>query len=183
MEPEPDNPEAPIREAMDQDDNVLEFENSARVVNTDNEEEPRSAGRSGARTPVKVPGLKLGEDLEQFHEETEENIEDLGTRKAIFALFWMSTMFLNIDTGVIPTAQLLMEDNLNITKGQIAFLAGISYLATGLASLFVSSTMQKFTAKNVMICSAFGNAISCFIFAYNDRYLWLCISRFVLGIF
>ena len=107
----------------------------------------------------------------------------MSTRKTLFALFWLSTMFLNVDTGVIPTAQLQMEDNLGITKGQIAFLAGISYFATGLASLFVSLVMKKWTAKSVLITSSIGNALSCFVFAYNDKYFWLVISRFVLGFF
>lgn len=165
MEPEADNPKAPIKEAMDADDG-LEFDHKecGRRFGTENDEEPRSADRSAK----KKRQVRVDDDLEAFEVEEEEDIQDMGTRKALFALFWMSTMFLNIDTGVIPTAQLLMEDNLGITKGQIAFLAGISYLATGLASLFVSTVMQKWTAKTVMILAAFGNAISCFVFAYND---------------
>ena len=51
-------------------------------------------------------------------------------------------MFLNIDTGVIPTAQLQMEKNLDISKGEIAVLAGISYFATGIASVIVSTVMR-----------------------------------------
>ena len=90
----------------------------------------------------------------------------MGTRRTLFTLFWASTLFLNLDTGVIPTAQLEMEKDLEITKGQIAFLAEISYMGTGLASLFVSPIMKKFTAKSVLIVSSFGNAISCFVFAY-----------------
>ena len=93
-------------------------------------------------------------------------ITNMGTRRTLFTLFWASTLFLNLDTGVIPTAALPMEKSLDITKGQIAFLAGISYLGTGMANLFVSPTMKVFNAKSVLILSAFGNAISCFVFAY-----------------
>ena len=126
---------------------------------------------------------KIGDSLSDFNIESEEDIQDMGTRRTLFTLFWASTLFLNLDTGVIPTAQLAMEKDLEITKGQIAFLAGISYMGTGLASLFVSPIMKNFTAKSVLILSSFGNAISCFVFAYNDRYLWLVLSRFVLGCF
>lgn len=76
-----------------------------------------------------------------------------------------------------------MEKSLDITKGQIAFLAGIAYLGLALASLFVSSVMKRCTAKSVLIMSAFGNAIACFVFARQKAYIWLVISRFVLGAF
>ena len=76
-----------------------------------------------------------------------------------------------------------MIRDLDITQGQIAFLAGISYAGTGVASLFVSLIMKRITAKTILIMASFGNAISCFVFAYNDRYLWLMLSRFVLGVF
>ena len=76
-----------------------------------------------------------------------------------------------------------MEKSLDITKGQIAVLAGISYFATGIASVIVSTVMRKFTAKSVLILSSIGNALSCFVFAYNDTYFWLFVSRFVLGFF
>lgn len=76
-----------------------------------------------------------------------------------------------------------MEKNLDITKGQIAVLAGISYLATGIASVIVSTVMRQYTAKSVLILSSIGNALSCFVFAYNDTYFWLFVSRFVLGFF
>ena len=178
LEPEPENPKAPLKQNMDKGDE-LEFDPS-QIGGRINTEGDANLSRSPKGSKQKQD---KNDDLYAFEVETEEEINDLSTRKAIFALFWMSTMVLNIDTGVIPTAQLLMEDNLGITKGQIAFLAGISYLATGLASLFVSAVMKNYTAKSVLILAGFGNAISCFIFAYNDRYLWLVISRFVLGFF
>ena len=42
--------------------------------------------------------------LSDFNVESEEAIEDMGTRRTLFTLFWASTLFLNLDTGVIPTA-------------------------------------------------------------------------------
>ena len=121
--------------------------------------------------------------MSDFHIESEENITNMGTRRTLFALFWISTLFLNLDTGVIPTAQIVMEKSLNITKGQIAFLAGIAYLGLAVASLFVSSVMKRFNAKSVLILSAFGNAIACFVFARQKDYVWLIVSRAVLGAF
>ena len=132
---------------------------------------------------LKDDAEKLSDRLSDFNVESEEAIDDMGTRRTLFTLFWASTLFLNLDTGVIPTAQLEMIRDLDITQGQIAFLAGISYMGTGVASLFVSLIMKHVTAKTILILASFGNAISCFVFAYNDRYLWLMLSRFVLGVF
>mgnify|MGYP001240138976 CR=1 FL=1 len=76
-----------------------------------------------------------------------------------------------------------MEKSLDITKGQIAFLAGIAYLGLAVTALFVSTVMVKFTAKSVLIMSAFGNAVACFVFARQTNFTWLVLSRFVLGAF
>ena len=74
----------------------LEKANSARVVNTEENYES-SPGRKAKRKDKEVT---IESEL------TEDDLKDLGTRKTLFFLFWLSTMFLNIDTGVIPTAQL-----------------------------------------------------------------------------
>ena len=98
------------------------------------------------------PKLKDFDVIESDTEE-EEDLTDLGTRIAIFTLFWTSSMFGNLDTGVIPTTLHLIMDELHTTNGETAFLASVSFLATGLGSLIVSPLMKLFPAKNVLICA------------------------------
>ena len=99
MEPEPENPNIALRGAMDGIEMEFEQEkaNNAWVYNTEGGSEPSSPDRK-ARANARAPS--------ESSDESEEEIKDLGTRKTLFFLFWLSTMFLNIDTGVIPTAQL-----------------------------------------------------------------------------
>ena len=114
------------------------------------EEEVKREESSGSQQ--QRPKLKDFDVIESDTEE-EEDLSDLGTRIAIFTLFWTSSMFGNLDTGVIPTTLHLIMDELHTTNGETAFLASVSFLATGLGSLIVSPMMKVFPAKNVLICA------------------------------
>ena len=55
-------------------------------------------------------------NFEVVASETEdEDLSDLPIRIEIFTCFWTSSMFGNLDTGVIPTTLHLIEDDLGIT--------------------------------------------------------------------
>ena len=182
MDQEEADPNQPIEFDQEGASDQLVFVHSNQALNTDGNEIVQDNDPAKGKDQNRV-GEKLSDSLSAFNVESEEEISNMGTRRTLWVLFWASTLFMNLDTGVIPTAALPMERSLDITKGQIAFLAGIAYLGTAIASLFVSPMMKRYTAKSVIIVCEFGNAIACLVFAYNNRYLWLSVSRFIQGVF
>ena len=74
-------------------------------------------------------------------------------RVGIFTCFWTSGLFGNLDTGVIPTTLHLIMSDLDITHGEAAFLMSVSYLATGVGSIFVAPLMRYFKVKHVIVAS------------------------------
>lgn len=109
--------------------------------------------------------------------EPEEDISDLSIRVQIFTCFWMSGMFGNLDTGVIPTTLHLIMKDLDITQGQCAFLASVSFLATAVGSLFVSPLMRIFKVKHVIVIATMLNASSTLFFLYSSNYWHLMGAR------
>ena len=73
-------------------------------------EETRSEGKIYRKRAEATPdkskdvGDKIDDSLSAFNVESEEEISDIGRRRVLFMLFWAGTLFLNLDTGVIPTA-------------------------------------------------------------------------------
>ena len=91
-------------------------------------------------------------------------------------------MFGNLDTGVIPTTLHLIQKDLQISKGEAAFLTSIAYLATGVGSLFVAPMMSCFKVKHVLIGAHILNASSTLFFLYSDTYWLLLSARIVQGV-
>ena len=87
----------------------------------------------------------------ESEESSEEDLSDLSVRIGIFTCFWTSGMFGNLDTGVIPTTLHQIMAELHITQGETAFLASVSFLTTGIGSMFVAPAMKTFKAKHVLI--------------------------------
>ena len=54
-----------------------------------------------------------GIPIETYGEE--EDLSDLSIRIGIFTCFWTSSLFANLDTGVIPTTLNLIESDLGIS--------------------------------------------------------------------
>ena len=88
-------------------------------------------------------------------------------------------MFGNLDTGVIPTTLHLIMNDLSITQGEAAFLMSVSYLATGLGSMFVAPLMRCFKVKHVLVAAQISNATSTLFFLYSDKYWLLLAARIV----
>ena len=99
----------------------------------------------------------------------------------IFTLLWMSSMFQNLDTGVIPTCMKPIMEELKITQGETAFMASIIFMACGITSFFVSPVMARFNAKTVIIVCEVFNSLSCLLFLYSSDYYWLLFARIIQG--
>jgi len=98
------------------------------------------------------------------------------------SLFMMGNFFLNYDNGVIPAAQILIMNELNISTTQIAFMSSLVYVGLSFSSVFASAILTIFKAKHVLVLSFTFNAVSCFLFALSSDYFLLCVSRILLGV-
>jgi len=125
-----------------------------------------------------VPKLKRF-DVIETEASLEDDMADLNTRIGIFTCFWTSSMFGNLDTGVIPTTLHQIMAELKITQGETAFLASVSHLTAGLASIFVAPLMKTFKVKHVLVVSLFLNASSTLLFLYSTDYYALLGARIV----
>ena len=83
----------------------LEFAKDSNALNTEGNEETHKTTSKASASKKKQEGIdRISDNMSDFHVESEENITNMGTRRTLFGLFWISTLFLNLDTGVIPTA-------------------------------------------------------------------------------
>ena len=68
---------------------------------------------------------------------------------------------------------------MGITQGEAAFMCSVSYLATGVGSLFVAPIMSCFSVKSVLVMAHLCNASSTLFFLYSDQY-WLLLGARVV---
>ena len=103
-------------------------------------------------------------------------------RNIIFAVFLLSDIFLNYDTGVIPASLIEITKEIELDYSEQALLGSLVYLGLSFASIFVSLIFTKYTPNKVCSVVLFLNCISCFIFSFSIRKRILFLARFIMGV-
>ena len=104
------------------------------------------------------------------------------SRNLIFAVFLLSDLFLNYDTGVIPASLIEITKEIKLDYSEQALIGSLVYLGLSFASIFVGFIFSKFTPNKVCSVILFLNCISCFIFSFSTNKSILFLMRFLMGV-
>ena len=103
-------------------------------------------------------------------------------RNCIYAVFLLSNLFLNYDTGVIPASLIEITKEIHLDYSEQALIGSLVYLGLSFASLFVSLIFSKFGPSKVCSIILLLNLISCFIFSFSSNKIILFSMRFMMGV-
>ena len=103
-------------------------------------------------------------------------------RNMIFAIFLLSNLFLNYDTGVIPASLLEIIKEIQLDYKEQALLGSLVYLGLSTASIFTSLIFTKFSPSKVCSCVLILNSASCFIFSLSSNKYVMFPMRFMMGV-
>ena len=103
-------------------------------------------------------------------------------RYLIFAVFLVSDLFLNYDTGVIPASLIEITKEIELDYSEQALIGSLVYLGLSFASTFVSLFFTKFSASKVCSIILLLNCLSCFTFSFAKSKIILFLMRFLMGI-
>ena len=123
--------------------------------------------------------IKIGNKVYRLTEQE----DDIPTfhRNCIFAVFLLSNLFLNYDTGVIPASLIEITKEINLDYSEQALIGSLVYLGLSFSSIFVSLFFTKFSPSKVCSTILLLNLISCFIFSFSSNKIILFIMRFMMG--
>ena len=123
--------------------------------------------------------IKIGNKVYRLTEQ-EDDIPPFH-RNCIFAVFLLSNLFLNYDTGVIPASLIDITKEINLDYSEQALIGSLVYLGLSFSSIFVSLFFTKFSPSKVCSTILLLNLISCFIFSFSSNKIILFIMRFMMG--
>ena len=92
-----------------------------------------------------------------------------------------ASFFINLDSGVIPAALLVIEQDLSLSDKEIAILNGVTFLVCGALTIFTAPIMLKFEARSVLIFCALCNSFGSFMFLLTSNYWLLVLGRSLNG--
>ena len=113
--------------------------------------------------------------------EPEEEIPSF-RRNCIYAVFLLSNLFLNYDTGVIPASLIEITKEIHLDYSEQALIGSLVYLGLSFASIFVSLIFSKFGPSKVCSIILLLNLISCFVFSLSSNKIILFSMRFMMGV-
>ena len=113
--------------------------------------------------------------------EPEEEIPSF-RRNCIYAVFLLSNLFLNYDTGVIPASLIEITKEIHLDYSEQALIGSLVYLCLSFASIFVSLIFSKFGPSKVCSIILLLNLISCFVFSLSSNKIILFSMRFMMGV-
>ena len=103
-------------------------------------------------------------------------------RNLIFAIFLLSDLFLNYDTGVIPASLIEIAKEIKLDYSELALIGSLVYLGLSFASIFVSLIFSKYSPSKVCSIVLLFNCLSCFSFSLSTSKPILFLMRFIMGI-
>ena len=103
-------------------------------------------------------------------------------RNCIYAVFLLSNLFLNYDTGVIPASLIEITKEIHLDYSEQALIGSLVYLGLSFASIFVSLIFSKFGPSKVCSIILLLNLISCFVFSLSSNKIILFSMRFMMGV-
>ena len=80
-----------------------------------------------------------------------------------------------MDSGAIPAALLVIEQDLSLNDKEIAILNGVTFLVCGGLTIFTAPIMVKFEARSVLVFCAAINSLGSFMFLLTSNY-WLLVA-------
>ena len=89
--------------------------------------------------------------------------------------FLASIFFINLDSGSIPAALLVIEQDLSLTDKEIAILNSVTFLVCGALTIFTGPVMARFDARSVLVFCALCNSLGSFTFLFTSNY-WLLVT-------
>ena len=103
-------------------------------------------------------------------------------RNMIFAVFLLSDLFLNYDTGVIPASLIQITKEIKLDFSEQALIGSLVYLGLSFASIIVGFIFSKFTPNRVCSIILLLNCASCFTFSFSTSKSILFLMRFLMGV-
>ena len=103
-------------------------------------------------------------------------------RNLIFSIFLLSDLFLNYDTGVIPASLIEITNEIDLDYSEQALIASLLYLGLSCSSFFVGFFFSKFSPSKVCSAALLINAVSCLIFSFSSKNIFLFSTRFMMGV-
>ena len=103
-------------------------------------------------------------------------------RNIIFAIFLLSNLFLNYDTGVIPASLIEITKEIKLDYSEQALIGSLVYLGLSFSSVFVSLFFSNFSPSKVCSVVLLLNCLSCFIFSLSLNKRILFLMRFMMGV-
>ena len=87
-----------------------------------------------------------------------------------------------MDTGSIPAALLVIEQDLSLTDMEIAVLNSVTFLVCGVLTILTGPVMAKFEARSVLVFCAICNSLGSFTFLFTSNYWLLVAGRALNGL-
>ena len=115
-------------------------------------------------------------------EAVERNDVSLALRTLILFSFLASSFYINVEQGIVPPAILVIQEDLQISKKQIAILQGVTLFVCGILSIFTAPIFLRFEARSIMVLMALTMSIGLFIFSTFREYEMLVLGRVLAGI-
>ena len=167
---------------MKKNDSDINTPNKNNINTYDNTKEKTNNNDSNALYDIKRNdnNIQFGNKIYKLTEQDEE-IPPF-RRNCIYAIFLLSNLFLNYDTGVIPASLIEITKEIHLDYSEQALIGSLVYLGLSFASIFVSLIFCKYGPSKVCSIILLLNIISCFTFSFSSNKIVLFSMRFMMGV-
>ena len=112
----------------------------------------------------------------------ERNDVPLRTRTILLLSFLAASFFENADSGIMPPAILVIQEDLQISNKEIAILNGVTFLVCGVLTITTGPLMLRFEARSVLITCALLYTVGLVTFVSCTDFNLLVFGRALCGV-
>ena len=113
----------------------------------------------------------------------QQEMEDVVFRKKLFVALCILQLFMNFDSGVVPSALTAIKDEFEFTNAEAGALGSLVYVGLVFSCPVTGYLLSTWKSqRKVLLLSLFLNMLALILFALVRDGRWLMFSRFLTGL-
>ena len=112
---------------------------------------------------------------------------EVGYKKAsvlcVCGFIFFLDILINVDHGALPSASVVLKDDLNLSNVQFGSLGSLVFLGLVMGSVCATFMLNLFTFKTILMFSFLGNGIGLLLFTATREFYLMGLARFMSGFF